>query len=83
MKLQEAYDYIKNNPGTTANIPASVRRANVGVGYDKFRRLETLGYVVSDGEYPNRYHITAKTDTYCHGGESVIIPATILSQMQP
>jgi hypothetical protein len=78
MTLQTMYDYIRTHPNTTANIPASVRRAPVGIAYDRASRLVQLGFVreslvrIRGREctgYVARYNAPAE---YRHSGQLVV-----------
>ena len=73
MKLQEMYDYVAANPGTTAHLPREIRRAHVGVPYEKAARLVELGYLEAQaGGRRTVYYVTAKKDKYRHSGQLVL-----------
>ena len=79
MTLQEMYDYVRACPGTTANVPREIRRAAVGVPYEKAARLVQLGYIraVDLGTPWTHYMITEKSEPYSHSGSPVLVPAPI------
>ena len=75
MTLQEMYNYVKANPGTTAYIPQTVSRAHIGVPYTKARRLVQLGYLRREADgYKTRYYVTDKNVEYRHSGCLIIKP---------
>ena len=75
MTLQVMYNYVATNPGTTAHLPREIRKAPVGVPYEKAARLVMLGYLRSrqDG-HMTRYEVTEKEEEYRHSGCLVIVP---------
>ena len=75
MKLQEMYDYVAVHPMTTANVPREIRRAPVGIPYERAARLVRLGYLTRHFEGScTRYTVTAKAEPYYHNGACIVQP---------